>query len=59
MQSSVLITCPHCFEVFEIPGPAINEVPVTWDYDCEVCCKPMKIRFFLEEDIVLGEAEAE
>lgn len=51
------ITCPTCFEVFSIPGPALTEVPTEWDYDCEVCCRPMLIRFYADGDEVVVEAE--
>jgi len=39
------VTCPSCFEVFEIPLPPIEEMPADVDYDCEVCCRPMVIHF--------------
>ena len=52
------VTCPTCFEPFSIPGPATTEVPTEWDYDCEVCCRPMLIRFYLDGEEVIAEAEA-
>ena len=52
------ITCPTCFEVFGVPGPALTEVPTQWDYDCEVCCRPLLIRFTTWGDEVIAEAEA-
>ena len=45
----VSITCPTCFEVFEIMSPPVSEVPAEIDYDCEICCSPMIIEF-LEVD---------
>jgi len=39
------ITCPHCFEQFSMPAPPPMELPASWDYDCEVCCRPMLIHF--------------
>ncbi len=54
-----VITCPTCFETFSVPGPAPNEVPTTWDYDCEVCCRPMLIHFELDGNEVYGEAVAD
>ncbi len=51
------VTCPSCFESFTIPGPAPSEVPTEWDYDCEVCCRPMLIRFDLVDGEVMAEAE--
>lgn len=53
------ITCPHCFEDFSIPAPPLNELPASWDYDCEVCCRPMVIHFHLDGDTVYGEAVAD
>ncbi len=44
----VTVTCPSCFEQFEVAAPPSEELPVELDYDCEVCCRPMVIR--LEED---------
>ena len=41
----VSITCPTCFEVFEILSPPPSEVPAEIDYDCEICCSPMIIEF--------------
>ena|GEM_PF-243468 len=51
------VTCPTCFESFSFPAPAPTEVPADWDYDCEVCCRPMRIRFDLEAGEVVAEAE--
>ncbi len=44
----VSVICPTCFEEFTVTPPALHELPAEWDYDCEVCCRPMFIRF--EED---------
>lgn len=52
------VTCPSCFEVFSIPGPAPTEAPCEWDYDCEVCCRPMLVRFTTDGEAVYAEAEA-
>ena len=53
--SFVTVTCPSCFESFEVQAPALGELPAEWDYDCEVCCRPMMIAF-TEVD---GEVDAE
>lgn len=37
------VTCPTCFESFEIPMPAPDEQPAELDYDCEICCRPMVV----------------
>ena len=42
MQASYPITCPHCWQTFDI---AIDcSIPdQTFVYDCEVCCNPLEI----------------
>jgi Cysteine-rich CPXCG len=37
--------CPTCGEYFEVVSPAMDELPTEWDYDCEICCRPMVIVF--------------
>ena len=44
------VTCPTCFEVFEVALPHPDEMPAEVDYDCEVCCRPMVI-VFMEDDV--------
>lgn len=44
------VTCPTCFEVFEVAVPHPDEMPAEVDYDCEVCCRPMII-VFTEDDV--------
>lgn len=39
------VMCPSCGELFEVVGPAEDEWPAEWDYDCEICCRPMLIVF--------------
>ena len=39
------VTCPTCFEVFEVAMPHPDELPTEFDYDCEICCRPMVITF--------------
>ncbi len=50
------ITCPSCFEQFEIAAPDLDELPAELDYDCEICCRPMVISCFVEEDEIRAEA---
>ncbi|MGJ8652393.1 MAG: CPXCG motif-containing cysteine-rich protein [Opitutaceae bacterium] len=54
-SQNCLVTCPSCFETFSVPGPSPSETPTEWDYDCEVCCRPMTIQFYLDEDTVIAE----
>ena len=39
------VTCPTCFEPFEVAVPPLEEVPSEVDYDCEICCRPLRIQF--------------
>ena len=51
------VICPSCFEEFEVSPPALSELPAEWDYDCEVCCRPMIISFHDDGDEeILAEA---
>ena len=45
MTETAPVTCPTCFEVFEVAVPHPGELPTEFDYDCEVCCRPMVITF--------------
>ena len=51
------VTCPTCFEVFEVAVPHPDEMPTEVDYDCEVCCRPMVIVFTEDEVYAKGLAE--
>lgn len=55
MAPLLQVTCPSCCEIFEVATPAPDEVPCEVDYDCEICCRPMVIRF----DVWDGEVTAE
>ena len=55
MTDLVPVTCPSCHQVFDVAAPAFGEVPCDVDYDCEVCCRPLRI-WFEEVD---GEIEAQ
>lgn len=48
------VTCPTCFEVFEVAVPPREELPAEVDYDCEICCRPMTIVFAGEEVYARG-----
>lgn len=52
----VTVICPACFQEFSVMPPAPEELPAQWDYDCEVCCRPMIISF---EDDGDGDVTAE
>lgn len=46
MTATFPVTCPSCFETFEVAVPPLAETPAEIDYDCEVCCRPMIISFY-------------
>ena len=50
------VVCPTCHESFAVPAPDISEVPCELDYDCEICCAPMRIVFSADDEGVVGEA---
>jgi hypothetical protein len=53
------VTCPSCFQTFSVVGPSPEECPTEWDYDCEICCRPMVIAFSADEDgDVIAEARS-
>ena len=51
------VTCPTCFEVFEVAVPHPDEMPAEVDYDCEICCRPMMIVFTENEVYAKGLGE--
>ena len=51
------VQCPSCFESFEVAVPPPEELPCEVDYDCEICCHPMLIRF--EADLAEAHGLAE
>lgn len=51
------VTCPTCFEVFEVAIPHPDEMPTEVDYDCEICCRPMIIVFTENEVYAKGLGE--
>jgi hypothetical protein len=48
------VTCPSCFQVFDVAAPSPDEVPCDVDYDCEVCCRPLRICFDEEDGEVVA-----
>jgi len=42
-METIELTCPTCFQRFEITAPPEAELPARFDYDCEVCCRPMEV----------------
>jgi hypothetical protein len=56
MTEPAEVVCPTCHETFAVPAPPASETPCEWDYDCEVCCAPMRILFTSDDGEVFGEA---
>ncbi len=54
----VTVVCPACFEEFSVMPPSPAELPAEWDYDCEVCCRPMLIRFDEEDGDTVADARS-
>jgi len=50
------VTCPSCYEIFEVVEIPMDEVPCEVDYDCEVCCRPMLISYTETDGDVWAEA---
>ncbi len=50
------VTCPSCFQEFEIAAPGLDELPTEFDYDCEICCRPMVISCSADGDEIRAEA---
>jgi hypothetical protein len=55
-MSTYPVTCPTCFEEFEVPLPPANETPAEVDYDCEICCRPLRIYFDEDDGDILATA---
>jgi Cysteine-rich CPXCG len=50
------VVCPTCHESFAVPAPDVSEVPCELDYDCEICCAPMRVVFSADDEGVVAEA---
>jgi hypothetical protein len=55
-MSTYPVTCPTCFEEFEVPLPHASETPAEVDYDCEVCCRPMVVVYEVDDEEVCAYA---
>lgn len=55
-MSTDTVTCPTCFEEFEVPLPPDSEVPAEVDYDCEICCRPMIVIYEVDDGEVRAHA---
>jgi hypothetical protein len=50
------VTCPSCFEAFFVHSPGPDELPCDVDYDCEICCRPLRIYFDEDDGDILATA---
>lgn len=48
------IQCPSCFEWFSFVIPQVDGAAVEMDYDCEVCCRPMRVIVSADEAYAIG-----
>jgi len=50
------IQCPSCFEWFSfaLPHEDVSGGEVEMDYDCEVCCRPMRVIVSMNEAYAIG-----
>lgn len=48
------IQCPSCFEWFSFAIPEVRDGSVEMDYDCEVCCRPMRVIVSSDEAYAIG-----
>ena len=54
------ITCPYCAQGFGVEIDHTGGEQQEWITDCEVCCRPIVVRFHFEDDELVGlEAHAE
>ncbi len=53
MQDEVEISCPWCGEPFAATVDAAAGDQV-WTTDCEICCRPIRVRIRMEDGEILG-----
>ena len=47
---STAITCPVCFETFEIVVDVSEGREQEFIYDCEICCRPIVVKLRISGD---------
>jgi transcription elongation factor Elf1 len=53
MQIEHAFTCPHCFQrISVLLDPGAGEASLV--EDCEVCCRPIQIRYEIDGDRVVS-----
>lgn len=48
------IQCPSCFEWFGFTLCDVDGGEVEMDYDCEVCCRPMRVIVSVDDAYAIG-----
>ena len=54
IENDCEFTCPHCGEMISIRIDTTGGDEQAFIYDCEVCCRPIQIRFQIEAGEVLN-----
>lgn len=49
MIEDALVTCPACWETIEL-SLDLSAGSQTYTEDCPVCCRPMTVRLWVDED---------
>ncbi|MCC5789114.1 MAG: CPXCG motif-containing cysteine-rich protein [Opitutales bacterium] len=45
MEDFCTVTCPHCFQKIQIAIPDPFSRSGEFDYDCEVCCRAILVKW--------------
>jgi hypothetical protein len=53
MEEDCQITCPHCWQQFSIRLD-VSVSGQTFVYDCEVCCNPLEVQYYVEDGRVVS-----
>ncbi len=53
-ENLVDIQCPCCYAWFSFALQEVGDSAVEMDYDCEVCCNPMRVIVTADDAYVIG-----
>ncbi len=53
LQTTAQIQCQFCNEVFEIPIDRGANAEQHFEYDCEICCRPLEVHIQIRTDGVI------
>ena len=54
LESDFEFECPHCGGAISIRIDKSTEGKQEFIYDCEVCCRPIQIRFEINDDEIVN-----